>query len=225
MGNPALCLGFTVLCLGMAALVCFAFGTRTSALFTVGWLFMTGLAASSGWLANFSTMPPHFSLLLGPALLLAVWLGVSTAGRSLVLLPVSVLIGFQAFRILVELLIHQAVAQGIAPVQMTWTGMNWDILSGVTALIVAPLAGRLPKKVLLGWNIMGLGLLLWIIGVALLSMPTIFQRLHPSNTWVAALPFVWLPTVLVPCALLGHVVLFRRLAMEQPEPHRHSWRG
>ncbi|MDB6075281.1 MAG: hypothetical protein JWO89_2921 [Verrucomicrobiaceae bacterium] len=103
--------------------------------------------------------------------------------------------------------------EGIAPIQMTWTGMDFDIVTGITALIIAPLASRLPRWVLLAWNAMGLGLLIWVVGVAVLSMPTVFQRLHPSNTWVAFFPFVWLPTILVPCALLRHVVLFRRLAV------------
>ncbi len=211
-GSPALCFGFALLCLGMAAAVARALGTRASALIAAGWLLLTGLAAASGWLMDFSTVPPHMLLLMAPTLALTCWLGLSRAGRPLAHLPLVVLIGFQAFRIVVELLIHEAVAEGIAPVQMTWTGMNFDVLSGLTALVVAPLASRLPKPVLLAWNVMGLGLLLWVVGVAVLSMPTAFQRLHPSNTWVAHLPFVWLPTVLVPCALLGHLALFRRLA-------------
>ena len=57
-----------------------------------------------------------------------------------------------------------------------------------------------------------------IIGIALASLP----RFHafgsaPSqlNTWVAYFPFVWLPAGLVSSALLGHVVLWRRLL----QPH------
>lgn len=33
----------------------------------------------------------------------------------------------------------------------------------------------------------------------------------PCNTFVTALPYVWLPTVLVLTARLGHLLAFRRL--------------
>jgi hypothetical protein len=59
---------------------------------------------------------------------------------------------------------------------------------------------------------MGLALLLWVVGVAALSFPTRFQLLRPDNTWVAYFPYVWLPSILVTTALLGHVVVFRKLA-------------
>jgi hypothetical protein len=94
---------------------------------------------------------------------------------------------------------------------MTWSGMNFDILTGVTALILAPVASRIPRALVLTWNTVGLGLLLWVVLVASLSFPTAFQVFHPDNTWVARFPYVWLPSVLVTAALLGHVVVFRKL--------------
>jgi len=98
----------------------------------------------------------------------------------------------QSFRILVELLTHRAYKGG-------------------TALLLAPFASRLPPAVLAAWNTMGLVLLAWVVGVAVLSLPTPLQRLWPDNVWVAHAPYVWLPTVLVPAALLGHIALFRQL--------------
>jgi hypothetical protein len=35
---------------------------------------------------------------------------------------------------------------------------------------------------------------------------------EPSNIWVTQAPWVWLPAVMVLAALLGHVLVFRRLA-------------
>ncbi len=212
LGSPALGLAFIVLAVVMALAVGGALGSWRGMLAAMVWLALTGGLASSGVLARFSAVPPPMLLLLVSSLGLTLWLGLSSAGRALARLPLAVLIGAQAFRIAVELRIHWAVDEGIAPVQMTWTGLNFDILTGLTALVVAPLAARLPRPVLLVWNTLGLGLLLWVVGVAVLSMPTPLQRLHPSNTWVAFFPFVWLPAVLVPCALVGHVALFRKLA-------------
>ena len=33
------------------------------------------------------------------------------------------------------------------------------------------------------------------------------------NTWVAYAPFVWLPAVMVVCALIGHLVIWRKLLL------------
>jgi len=33
------------------------------------------------------------------------------------------------------------------------------------------------------------------------------------NTWIADPPFIWLPGVLVPAALLGHLLLWRKMAL------------
>ena len=175
------------------------------------WLLFTGVLARSGVLADFSSTPPRIAFLLLPTMLLAVVLGFSKFGSRLSLMPLAFLIGFQAFRIPVELLIHRAVQEGIAPPQMTWTRLNFDILSGVSALLLFPFARRIPRWGSLTWNTLALALLLWTVGVAVLSFPGTLQRLKPDNVWVAYFPFIWLPTVAVTSALLGQVALFRRL--------------
>jgi hypothetical protein len=94
---------------------------------------------------------------------------------------------------------------------MTWDGMNFDIITGVTALAIAPFVGRISRGWLLAWNCLGLGLLLWAIAIATVSFPTSLQLLHPDNTWIARFPYIWLPAVLVPSALFGHIAIFRKL--------------
>ena len=50
--------------------------------------------------------------------------------------------------------------------------------------------------------------------VALLATPMVHAfGTEPAhlNTWVAYFPFVWLPAGLVSAAVLGHVLLWRRL--------------
>jgi hypothetical protein len=89
----------------------------------------------------------------------------------------------------------------------------------VTALALAALlaSGRLPRRLVAPvvgvWNAMGAALLLNVVGVALLSAPTPFRMFHnePANVWVTRAPWVWLPTVMVVAAILGHVLVFRRL--------------
>ena len=199
--------------LGVLLVVMFAIAQKSWVVFIAGvaWLLFTGVLACSGVLADFSSTPPRIAFLLFPSILLAVFLGFSKFGTRLSLMPLAFLIGFQAFRIPVELLIHRAVREGIAPPQMTWTGLNLDILSGVSALLLFPFARRIPRWGLLTWNSLALALLFWIVGVAVLSFPGTLQRLKPDNVWIAFFPFIWLPTVAVTSALLGHIALFRRL--------------
>lgn len=126
------------------------------------------------------------------------------------------LIGFQGFRLPLELVMHQAAVSGIMPEQMTFTGDNFDILTGITAVVVAWLAwkGKAPRWLLIVWNAMGSVLLLVIIGIAGASLP-MFAAFGPEpgrlNTFVADPPYIWLPGVLVQAALLGHIVIWRKL--------------
>jgi hypothetical protein len=65
----------------------------------------------------------------------------------------------------------------------------------------------------MAWNIMGSMLLATVVTIAVLSFPTPFQMIasDPPNVWVTHVPFIWLPTVLVPAALLGHLLTLRQL--------------
>ena len=129
-------------------------------------------------------------------------------------LPLSFLVGFQGFRIVVEMLIHIAVQEGIAHPTMTWSGTNWDIVAGVTAVLLAPFTKRLDHRVLQIWNVSMALVLMVTVVTAVLAAPIPFRQImgEPANTWVTHFPFIWLPTILVFCAWLGHIVLFRKLA-------------
>ncbi|NNE68410.1 MAG: hypothetical protein HKN33_17725 [Pyrinomonadaceae bacterium] len=203
--------GFILLSLAMIA--GFGYVTRSKLSYLVGmvWAAICALIGYSGVLADFSTVPPRIMLLFLVMVGGIVFLAFSRFGARLSNLSLTLIVGFQAFRILVEILIHQAVTEGVAPPQMTWTGLNLDIFTGISALILIPIAKKLPVAVLHVWNLAGFGLLATVVTVAILSMPTAFQQMKPDNVWVAYFPFIWLPTILVAFALLGHLVLFRKL--------------
>jgi hypothetical protein len=80
--------------------------------------------------------------------------------------------------------------------------------------------GKAPRWLLLAWNALATTLLAVILIVAVLSAPPLLVfGSEQANTWVAYAPFVWLPTVLVPAAVAGHVLLWRRmLAPEVSSP-------
>ncbi len=189
--------------------------SATAALGVCAWLLVTGGAAAMGWLW-FWPPPPTMFVLLFVLVTLAVVVVRSPLGALLAAwLPLWWLVGHQAFRIPVELLLHAAYEEGVIGVQMTYLGRNFDIATGLTALLLgaAEAIRPLPRWVLQAWNWVGLALLVNIVTVAILSAPVPFRRftIGPPNVFVTQLPFVWLPAVLVLTALLGHLLVFRRL--------------
>ncbi|CAN5598462.1 hypothetical protein BH24GEM3_BH24GEM3_03020 [soil metagenome] len=206
-----------------------------AALGTVLWMGLTLAAAATGRLA-FGTVPPPMMILFVLILALGIGVGLSPVGERLAMgLPLAVLVGVQGFRLPLELLMHRAYTEGVMPEQMSYSGYNFDIVTGITALLVAGmlLAGRMPLWGVRVWNWMGFLLLVNVVMIAWLSTPIplrVFMN-EPANVWITHPPFVWLPTVLVLTALLGHIVIFRRLRMERtrgmspraashPEPRR-----
>jgi hypothetical protein len=190
-----------------------------AAVLSAGWLALTAGAAAAGQL-RFGGGPPTALLLFAVAGGLALGLGFSPLGARLAAsLPLWVLVGFQGYRVFVELLLDRAYREGLAPIQMTYHGRNFDIITGVTALAVAALLAtrrvprRLVARVVGGWNALGAALLANVVGVAVLSAPTPLRSFHnePANVWVTRAPWVWLPTVMVVAAVLGHVLVYRRL--------------
>lgn len=180
-----------------------------------GWMTATYLAAAAR-LLQFPPGSPTMVVLFVLILVLSVGLGVSPAGRRLALgLPLAVLVGAQGFRLPLELMMHRAYEYGLMPVQMSYSGLNFDIVTGITALIVAVLVatGRAGVRTVRAWNVLGTLLLINIIVIAFLSAPAPWRlfRTQPANVWVTSAPYVWLPAVMVAFAILGHIVIYRRL--------------
>lgn len=183
------------------------------------WMVVSGGLAGAGILANFSSFPPPLGRLMIAGLVMTTIAAVTRYGRSMAVgVPLWALIGFQVFRVPVELILAALHHQGVIPAQMTFEGLNFDVVTGASAPIVAWLVyrGVMPRWGVLVWNVLGLGLLTTIVTISVLSMPSpirVFMN-EPANTFIGHLPFIWLPTVLVLMALFGHLLVFR--AVERP---------
>lgn len=209
--NPSMLLQVGFIALSVAVTAFFGWWSRRPAIMA-GWLLLTGAMALLGWFSVI-TLPPLMLVCVMVGLVSAViWYRRGNWRR----LPLKLLVGYQAYRILVELLIHQAVTEGVSPEQMTWTGLNFDMLAGITALLLFPFADRLPKWALLLWNTVCLGLLLNVVTVGILSLPLPIQQFEALNGWIAFFPFHWLPMVLVVAAAMGHIALYHRLREDRP---------
>jgi len=188
----------------------------------IGVLMAGQLALSArGVLTEWHRVPPPFLPVVAVSVLLAAGAASSAIGaRAAERLSFAALIGYQSFRLPLELVMHRAATDGLMPVQMSFSGWNFDILSGITAIPVAILAarGRASRGVIVAWNLLGTALLINIVSIAVASLPN-FAAFGPDrlNTWVADPPYIWLPGVLVPAALFGHILTWRKLATTRGE--------
>lgn len=129
-------------------------------------------------------------------------------------LPLWTLVAVQAFRLPLELAMHVQYERGVMPEQMSYSGRNFDIVTGASAVAVAWLVatGRAGRGLVSWWNVIGFALLLNIVVVAILSTPLFrYSGDDRLNVWVTYPPFVWLPAVMVLAALSGHLLIFRAL--------------
>ncbi|WP_162053051.1 hypothetical protein [Pontibacter pamirensis] len=183
------------------------------------WLVYSSALALQGILSDFSVTPPRLLLIIIPPLISIVWLTFSSSFRQfLAHVPAYWLIMLQVFRVPVEIFLWLQFIAGLTPVQMTFEGRNWDVLTGLTAPVVAWLCygrGRNLKGLAFAWNIFGLALLLNIVATAILSTPSPFRVFmnEPANTLVAQFPIVFLPAVLVPMAYTLHLFSLRKILL------------
>jgi len=175
----------------------------------------------------------------GPALILyvgacngiAALAALSRLGRRVAIgLPLWAIVGFQAFRLPLELVLHAWYEQGVIPIQMTYMGHNFDIVTGALALLVAPLVGWLDRPdrratrraeamdraahgLLWFFTLTGTLLLLEVGSIAVRSSPVPFRSYLNEPVLLLAYhaPYTWIVPVCVAGALFGHIIAFRRL--------------
>ncbi|HWU43036.1 MAG TPA: hypothetical protein VN132_06340 [Bdellovibrio sp.] len=174
------------------------------------WLFALAIIVQNGLLQEhpFPTMPLFFIFNVGAVL----WFSFSHWGAKLALaIPICFLIAFQIFRLPLELILHSWSEQGTIPSTMTWTGQNFDIITGILALALAPLAGRI-RWAAWTFNVIGLALLLNVMRVAVMSSPLPFAwSVEPPLQLIFHLPYALIAPVCVGGALAGHIILTRAL--------------
>jgi hypothetical protein len=182
-----------------------------------GWLAVTGAVAHSGVLTDFNRRPPPIMFIVMATAAAGFAVGLSPVGRRLAVgLPFAALVGIQSFRLPLELVMHQAAREGVMPVQMSFSGRNFDIFAGALAVVVATLAakGRAPRQLIAAWNVIGALLLLNVVAIGVSSLP-MFAAFGSApdrlNTWLAYFPYVWLAPVMVAAAMAGHLLVARKL--------------
>jgi hypothetical protein len=193
-------------------------------LVTFAWMAITWTAARSGVLREWDRRPPPFAFLVFGIVAFSALIAFSGVGRRLArFVPLWALVAVQAFRLPLELAMHAMSDRGIMPGIMSYSGRNFDIVTGASAIVVALLtaSGLGGRRLVMIWNIAGLALLTNVVIVAILATPAIrYFGDQQLNVWVTYPPFVWLPAVLVLAALAGHLVIFRALSARAERDRR-----
>jgi hypothetical protein len=181
------------------------------------WLVTQAIISLTGFYTVVNVMPPRFGLLLIPPILVIISRFFIKSGRAFMdSFDVKTLTLLHIVRIPVELTLYWLFLHKALPGVMTFEGRNFDILCGLTAPVIyyfGYIKNALGKKVLLGWNIICLLLLVNIAVTAVLSAPFPFQKFgfEQPNVALFYFPFVWLPCLIVPAALMAHLVSIRQL--------------
>ncbi len=184
------------------------------------WMVVTAFIPASGVLAA-PMFPPPLMLFLVGSLAAAVILACSKIGTRLVTgVPIFALVGFQSFRLPLELVLHTWYEQGVIPVQMTYSGHNFDIVSGVLGLVVGgllwrrgPIDDALTRRIVWAFNLIGSVLLATVATIAVLSAPLPLRMYMNDPPVLLGLhaPYAWIVPFCVGGALFGHILVFRWL--------------
>jgi hypothetical protein len=195
--------------------------SKTVLFILLAWAAISGALGFAGFYIDGYAIPPRLVFLVGPGIVLALCLFFTPKGRALLdKANVTELTLLQAVRVPVEIVLFQLCAAKLVPTLMTFEGANFDILTGLTSLPVYYFVHRkkiLSTKWLLVWNIACLCLLFTIITISILAAATPLQKIafEQPNTGVALFPYVWLPGLIVPAALFGHLVSIRAIVVHR----------
>ena len=179
---------------------------------------VTGWASASGVLET-SSMPPTVMFFFGGSMLVVVATGLSPVGARLARgTPIAALVAFQAFRLPLELVLHRWADEGVLPVQMTYEGHNFDIVTGIAAVVTGAWLWRngpsASPRLVAAFNLLGLALLVTVASIAIRSTPGPLRTYDGDPPVLLAFhfPYGWIVPMCVGGALLGHIVVFRWLA-------------
>jgi len=221
-GSATSVFAFVVICLALLASLLLAVWMTTTprtraaraTVLLAGGLALYGLIIAGIVLSGIfeKAFVPFGPLFLVVTIAAAVSIGFSRLGiRIAAGIPLPWLVGFQSFRLPLEVVLHDWYLTGTIPESMTWTGSNWDIVSGIVSLAFFPFVSRWRA---LAWiaNVVGIVLLVNVVRVAILSSPVPFGwDVEPKLELIAYLPYAFIVPICVGGAALGHVLLTRRL--------------
>lgn len=210
---------FLLVCVFTLFMFYFANGKPKAIMFILMiWSILHSYLAYYGFYEIMNTIPPRFTLIMLPITLAIIYACLPKQIERLESKRNRTASTFlHTVRIPVEIILFYLFCHKMIPELMTFEGRNFDILAGISALIIAYflMKKKISNKALLFWNIIGLFLVLFILVNALLSAELPFQlfAFDQPNRAVQYFPFVLLPALVVPIVVYMHIsdiILLRR---------------
>jgi len=190
-------------------------GRNKRALFvSIFWLILISSISLTGFFQNTNTIPPRFLIVFIGNIAFIAFL---YARLKSVALDYRYAMVVHTLRIPVEITLYFLFLRKQVPEIMTFNGLNFDIIIGISALIFFIVSQsfkvNLGKKTLLIWNILGLLFLMNIVVIAILSAPLPIQQLsfEQPNIAVLSFPYILLPSFIVPFVILTHIISIKQL--------------
>ncbi|MBN4072929.1 hypothetical protein JYT74_02695 [Crocinitomix catalasitica] len=180
------------------------------------WIVYMILISRSGVLYS-DSLPPRIPLLIFfPVFQFSFVIILIKKNRELIkAIPQTALIYVQSFRILVEFLILGMYIEHIVPQAATFEGYNFEIVTGLIALVVAYFVqkGSIGRKGILAWNFAGLFSLAIIIFIITTSFyfPSFWCADVPLVTKeFSQMPYLLLAGILAPMAACFHLISIKQ---------------
>lgn len=193
--------------------------------FILVWVFAISIATFYGFFRDFDSSPPRFLYLILPPALVIIGILLHPASRGfLQKMPLTTLTYIHIVRVPVEIVLWWLSQEKVIPAIMTFEGMNYDILSGISAPFAGIFLVGLRSKSRIGafiWNILAFALVINIIYRAIASTPYFFDStlFDQPNIAVFYFPYVLLPAFIVPSVVFSHLVSFYRLLTDKDEEY------
>ena len=166
----------------------------------VSWQLLIGVLA---YFQVLKATPNLFPLvILGSVFLMVLGLKIIDAKK----VNQNFLLAIHILRIPVELSLYQLFLQGKIPKLMTYEGWNFDILIGISAMVILIyqlLARRTMNSLLFSvWSMIGIIFLLFIVSLAVLSSPLKIQQFAFDQPNIAVLEFPGLYMCIPNCKMI-----------------------
>lgn len=182
----------------------------------LGWAGIQTAIGLSGFYYDTQSLPPRVFLGLIFPLVGIAGLLVTAKGRAFLRrTDLTRLTALHTVRIPVEIVLALLAHAGVISVWQTFEGSNFDILSGLSAPIIAYFGvkkGKMGLPALKVWNVICLLLLLNVVITSALAIPSPLQQIafDQPNIAITHFPFNLLPTVVVPLVMLAHAMALVR---------------
>lgn len=181
------------------------------------WIFIISILTFTGFFHDFDFRPPRLVLAVIPSVLLIILVFAIPSARAFVArMPITTLTYIHIIRVPVEIVLWWLFMHGLVAEAMTFEGVNYDILSGISAPFAGLFFVGLKSKsnfAAIAWNVLALGLLINIVSRAVLATPYFYdeQVFDQPNLAVFYFPFILLPLFVVPAVLFSHLASLYKL--------------